>query len=147
MSENKDLRIVSREEITLEAARDNLDEIMAFVEDQLEATDILLRDQMKLMVSIEEIFVNIATYAYKPGTGEVSVIFERCEEPAEVRITFVDQGVPYDPLAKEDPDITLPAEKRQIGGLGIFMVKKSVDDMVYEYRDHCNILTLIKAIG
>ena len=69
------------------------------------------------------------------------------EEPIEASITFIDKGVPYDPLAKEDPDIMLPAEQRQIGGLGIFMVKKSMDDVLYEYKDGQNILTLKKKMG
>ncbi len=71
---------------------------------------------------------------------------EVSENPASVAITFTDQGIPYNPLAKEDPDVALSADERQIGGLGIFMVKKSMDGMDYEYRDGKNILTIRKRI-
>ena len=69
---------------------------------------------------------------------------EVSEEPVTVMITFVDHGIPYDPLAKEDPDIKLPADEREVGGLGIFMTKKIMDDVTYTYKDGKNILTLKK---
>ena len=69
---------------------------------------------------------------------------ELSEEPLSVVITFIDNGVPYDPLRKNDPDTTLSAEEREIGGLGIYMVKKSMDGVEYEYKDGQNILKIIK---
>ena len=99
---------------------------------------------MQIDVAVEEIFMNIASYAYAPATGTAQVILTLCEEPRGVEITFIDGGVPYDPLAKEDPDVTLSAQERQIGGLGIFMVKKTMDAMTYEYRDQKNILKIKK---
>lgn len=63
-----------------------------------------------------------------------------------ISITFSDSGKPYNPLEKPDPDVTLSAEERSIGGLGIFMVKKSMDDMRYEYKDGQNILTITKRL-
>ncbi len=71
---------------------------------------------------------------------------EVSEDPVTVTITFIDHGVPYDPLAKQDPDLTLSADDRQIGGLGIFMTKKIMDDVAYEYKDGQNILTLKKQL-
>ena len=67
-------------------------------------------------------------------------------ENGEVALKFEDEGVPYNPLEKDDPDVTLSVEDREIGGLGIFMVKKSMDDMYYEYKDGKNILTLMKKL-
>ena len=89
---------------------------------------------------------NIAHYAYYPKEGTATVRVEVLEEPLAVVITFIDNGVPYDPLKNADPDITLSAEEREIGGLGIYMVKKSMDDIFYEYRDGQNILKIRKKI-
>ena len=105
-----------------------------------------MKEQIQLDVAVEEIFVNIASYAYAPNTGYALIQINELSDPKRVQITFVDEGVPYDPLAKEDPDVTLSAEERQIGGLGIYMVKKSMDNMTYEYKDNKNILTIEKNI-
>ena len=131
-------------ELTIEAKVENLNEVLAFVDERLEELDCPMKAQMQLDVAVEEIFVNIASYAYAPGTGSATIRFDR--EEGAVCITFVDSGVPYDPLAKEDPDVTLSAEERGIGGLGIYMVKKSVDDMNYVYRNGQNILSIRKTI-
>ena len=133
-------------ELTLEAKVENLDEVLNFVNDFLEEKGCSPKAQMQLDVAVEEIFVNIASYAYKPGAGTATVQITSAPEPRSVIVTFTDQGIPYDPLAKEDPDVTLSAEERPIGGLGIFMVKKSMDDVAYEYKDGSNILTIKKAI-
>ena len=81
---------------------------------------------------------------YPSGTGDAVISLRRTEDPRAVEITFTDSGIPYDPLAKADPDVTLSAEERQIGGLGIYMVKKSMDEMKYRYEDGKNILTIRK---
>ena len=138
--------VFSINKLSVEALIEKLDEVIAFVDAELEAADCSMKTQMKIDVAVEEIFVNIAHYAYTPNVGMADIIVEITGEPAAARITFVDSGVPYNPLAKEDPDVTLSAEKRKIGGLGIFMVKKSMDDVLYEYRDGQNRLTLIKAL-
>ena len=101
---------------------------------------------MQLDLAVEEIFVNIANYAYAPGKGNATVRVEVSGDPVTVSITFIDRGMPYDPLKKDDPDITLSASERGIGGLGIFMTKRIMDDIVYEYKDGQNILTLKKTI-
>ena len=99
---------------------------------------------MQIDVAIDELFANIANYAYTPDVGPATVRVEVEEDPLTVVITFIDKGIPYDPLAKEDPDITLSAEEREIGGLGIFMVKQTMDEISYEYKDGQNILTIKK---
>jgi anti-sigma regulatory factor (Ser/Thr protein kinase) len=99
---------------------------------------------MRIMIAVEEIYVNICHYAYAPDTGKAFVHIETTSDPKCAVVTFVDSGVPYDPTAKEDPDITLSAEERKIGGLGIFMTKQIMDEVKYEYKDGLNILTLIK---
>ena len=126
----------------MEATKDNLPRAMAFIDEHLESVDCPMKEKMQIDVAVEEIFINIANYAYDPGKGKVTIRVEAQE--GEAVITFIDSGVPYDPLAREDPDVTLPAEERQIGGLGIFMVKNTMDDMSYENKDGKNILTLTK---
>ncbi|MDE6984956.1 MAG: ATP-binding protein, partial [Lachnospiraceae bacterium] len=98
-------------------------------------------------VAIDELFGNIAHYAYNPEVGSATVRVEVIRSPLAVVITFIDNGVQYDPLAKEDPDTALSAEEREIGGLGIYMVKKSMDEITYEYREGQNILRIRKNIG
>ncbi len=134
-------------EKTFDAAVDQLDEVLAFVTDQLDQLDCPPKHRIQIEVAVEELFVNIASYAYRPGTGTADVTVEAFDNPKAVEITFKDSGVPYDPLAKQDPDISLSADDRQIGGLGIFMVKKTMDDMRYEYKDNKNVLTIRKVIG
>ncbi|WP_026518699.1 ATP-binding protein [Butyrivibrio sp. MC2021] len=131
-------------ELILEAKTDNLDKVIAFLEEQLESMGCSMKLQMQLDVAVEEIFVNIASYAYGSGTGDALIRINHETDPERVVITFIDEGVPYDPLKKEDPDVSLSAEEREIGGLGIFMVKKTMDDMSYEWLDGKNILTLTK---
>ena len=133
-------------ELELEALTDNLSKVQAFVDEQLEEADCPIKIQMQIDIAVEEIFVNIAHYAYSNETGKATVRIEILPDPPSVDITFIDKGIPYDPLAKPDPDVTLSAEERKIGGLGIFMVKKSMDDVKYQYLDGHNILTLKKGL-
>ena len=134
------------DELTLDATVENLEKALAFVDERLEALDCPMPKQMQIDVAVEELFVNVAHYAYAPDVGQITLRFEVKDEPKRAEITFIDGGVPYDPLAKPDPDVTLSAEDRQIGGLGIFMVKKSMDDMKYEYKDGQNVLTIVKGL-
>lgn len=131
-------------ELTLQAKRENLDEVLAFVEKELEEKKCPMMVLMQVQIAVEEIFVNIANYAYGSQNGTATIRIEVGGDPLQVIITFIDQGVPYDPLKKEDPDVTLTAEERKIGGLGIFMVKQSMDDVKYEYAEGKNILTICK---
>ena len=134
------------DELTLDATVENLDKVLAFVDEHLETLGCPMKTQMQIDIAVEEMFVNIAHYAYAPNTGAATVRFESVDDPRRVLITLIDSGIPYDPLAKEDPDITLSADERPIGGLGIYMVKKSMDDIRYKNRNGQNILTIVKNI-
>ena len=133
-------------ELTIAATVENIESVTDFVNEQLEALDCPMKAQMQIDIAIDEIFSNIAHYAYNPEIGQATVRVEVPEDPLSVMITFIDNGVPYDPLAKADPDTTLSAEEREIGGLGIYMVKKSMDDITYEYKDGQNILSIKKKL-
>ncbi len=133
-------------ELTIDATIDNVAAVTVFVDEQLEQLDCPMKTQMQVDIAIDELFGNIANYAYNPEIGAATVRVEVTENPLAVVITFIDNGVPYDPLAKSDPDITLPAEEREIGGLGIYMVKRTMDDVSYEYKNGQNILKIRKNI-
>lgn len=131
-------------ELTTTATIENIQTVTDFVNEQLEALSCPMKAMMQIDIAIDELFGNIAHYAYHPEVGSATVRVEVTEDPLAVIITFIDNGVPYDPLAAEDPDITLSAEERTVGGLGIYMVKKSMDEISYEYKDGQNILTIKK---
>ncbi len=131
-------------ELTIDATTDNIPVVTDFVNEQLEEHGCSLKSQMQIDIAIDELFGNIAQYAYEQNVGSATVRVELSEEPLSVIITFIDNGVPYDPLRKNDPDTTLSAEEREIGGLGIYMVKKSMDGIEYEYKDGQNILKITK---
>ena len=135
----------TREELILPAKVENLDEVQAFVGERV-GEDCSPKAQMQLDLAVEEIFVNIANYAYAPGEGKAAVRVQVSEEPRRVDVTFRDRGVPYNPLEKEDPDVTALAAERKLGGLGIFLTKQLMDEVQYEYRDGQNVLTLTKRI-
>ena len=133
-------------ELTIAATVENIEAVTDFVNQQLEELACPMKAQMQINIAIDELFSNIAHYSYNPEIGQATVRIEVMENPLAVSITFIDNGVPYDPLSKEDPDLTLSAEERQIGGLGIYMVKKSMDEITYEYKDGQNILSIKKCI-
>ena len=133
-------------ELTIAATVENIDAVTDFVNEQLEALECPMKAQMQIDIAIDELFGNIAHYAYNPDVGSATVRVEVTENPLAVIITFIDNGIPYDPLANEDPDVTLSAEERGIGGLGIYMAKKTMDEILYEYRGGQNILTIKKKI-
>ena len=134
-------------EITLEATIQNIAAATEFIDTELEQTGCSTKVRFQIDMAIDELYTNVASYAYPSGKGDLTVRFEADKASRTIRVTFEDRGIPYNPLEKEDPDVTLPAEKRQIGGLGIFMVKKMMDGMYYEYNDGKNILTIEKKIG
>ena len=132
--------------ITLPAAVENIGKITAFVEGKLEERDCPLKKTMEISMAVDEVMANVAMYAYAPGTGDVTVQFGFEEASRTASVTFIDGGVAFDPLAKEDPDVTLPAEQRKIGGLGIFLVKKTMDEVTYKREDNKNVLCIRKKI-
>jgi len=133
-------------ELTVDATIENITSVTAFVEEQLEVMDCPMKTVMQINIVIDELFSNIANYAYPSGAGPATVRIEALEEPKAVKITFIDKGIPYNPLLNEEPDVTLSAEERKVGGLGIFLVKKSVDDISYEYQNGQNILQIVKRL-
>ena len=132
------------EKITVDALLENLQEVIDFATEKLEARECPMKASMQLELVIEEIFVNIASYAYHPEIGPATFCMEFEENPVAVVITFIDGGKPYNPLEKKDPDTTLDIDERDVGGLGIFLVKKNVDEIAYEYADEKNILRMKK---
>lgn len=124
---------------------EELDNVTAFIEEECEKIDCPLRDQMQINIALEEMFVNVAHYAYHPEDGLVEV--QVSGEDKTLTISLIDSGTPYNPLAKEDPDVTLDAGDRPIGGLGIFMTKKIMDEVEYKFEDGKNIFTMRKKVG
>ena len=128
------------------ARKDTLPEVMAFTEECLESFDCSMKNSMAICVAVEEIFVNIASYAYGDGTGEASLSFGFDEDERLMTLVVADNGIPFNPLEREEPDITLSAADRDIGGLGIFITKKTMDTVSYENENGKNILTMTKKI-
>lgn len=130
-------------ELTIDANLENLDNVLQFVEGSLEIAECPMKVIMQIAVCVEEVFVNVANYAYGDKQGDCTITVEIQDNNA--KITLIDRGIPFNPLAKEDPDITLSADERQIGGLGIFMVKKSMDKVFYSNDDGNNIFIMEKS--
>ena len=131
-------------ELTLDATIENVETVTDFVNAQLEDFGCPMKVQMQIDIAIDELFGNIAHYAYGGETGSATVRLELQEDPRAAVITFIDSGVPFDPLKSDDPDTTLSAQERKIGGLGIFLVKKVMDETSYEYKDGSNRFTMVK---
>ena len=130
----------------MKATLESIPEATAFIDGELEALDCPMKAQMQIDVAIDELFGNIAHYAYPDGTGDATVRFDFDAAERMARISFVDGGVPFDPLKQTDPDVTLSAEDRAVGGLGIFLVKKTMDKVEYRYENGMNITTIHKHI-
>lgn len=131
-------------QLTKPAKREEIPSVIAFVDEELEQAHCPWKDRMQISIAIDELYGNIASYAYSDEDGQVTVTVEADTDSRSVCISFIDEGKPFDPLSREDPDTTVSARKRQIGGLGIFMVKKSMDELHYEYENGKNILTIRK---
>lgn len=123
-----------------------LSDVIAFTEEELEKACCPMKAIMPITVAIEEVFVNAAHYAYPNSSGEIILGIDFDSESRTMTFRMTDSGIPFDPLAKPDPDITLSAAERQIGGLGIFMMKMTMDKVSYVYKDGQNILTMKKVI-
>ena len=131
---------------TFPAKTEALPEVLGFVEETLEGFECSMKTQMAICVAIEEVFVNVAHYAYPGGEGDVTLGIGFDEPSRTVTFRMTDGGVPFDPLNKQDPDITLSAEEREVGGLGIFITKKTMDTLAYTYENAENILTMTKKV-
>lgn len=133
-------------EITLDATVENIQTVTEFINQELQKLNCSSNVQAEIDIALDELFGNVANYAYNPDVGTVTVRIEATEKPISVDITFIDKGVPYNPLEQEAPDITLSAEERPIGGLGIYLVKQMMDTVSYEYVNDSNVLTFRKLI-
>ena len=131
---------------TFPAKTEALSDVLGYVEQTLEGYECPMKIQMAVCVAIEEVFVNVAHYAYGDGEGDMTLGIGFDEASRTVTFRMSDKGVPFDPLKKPDPDITLSAEDRDIGGLGIFITKKTMDTVEYAYENGENVLTMIKKI-
>ena len=131
---------------TFEAKTEVLPDVLGFVDEMLEKYECPMKIQTAVCVAIEEVFVNVARYAYRNGEGDVILGIGFDKESGEFTFRMVDNGVPFDPLKKPDPDITLSADEREIGGLGIFITKKTMDTVKYAYENGENVLTMTKRI-
>ena len=131
---------------TFPARVDALSDVLGFVDQTLESYECPMKIQTAICVAIEEVFVNVAHYAYGDGEGDMTLGIDFDEKSRNITFRMTDKGTPFDPLKKPDPDITLSAEDREIGGLGIFITKKTMDTVSYAYENGENILTMIKKI-
>ena len=120
--------------------------IIDFVNRELESLGCSRKTEAQIDIAIDELYSNIANYGYEEDDGQVTVTLDTDTVPRTVTISFTDEGKPFNPLERADPDVTLSAKDRKIGGLGIYMVKKSMDDVSYEYKDGKNILTIRKTL-
>ena len=134
-------------EITLEAKIENVDKVIEFVNEELDALGCQSKTKIEINVAIDEIFANIANYAYNPNIGKATIQVDASDDKKSIIITFIDKGVPFDPLIKKDPNVSLSVEERDVGGLGIFIVKKTMDKVEYEYKENQNILKITKRIN
>mgnify|MGYP003455342162 CR=1 FL=1 len=131
-------------EITVDSKIENIGALTAFVEKELEPFEPSMKAQMQINVAIDELFSNVVHYS---GSSKMTLVLEVVEDVLSASLTFIDNGVAYDPLAKADPDVTLSADDREIGGLGIFLVKKTMDQMEYKRDGEKNILKITKKLG
>ena len=131
---------------TFPAKIEMLTDVLSFVEETLESYECSMKTQTAICVAIEEVFVNVAHYAYKDGNGDVTFDIDFDKESRNVTFRMADKGVAFNPLNKPDPDTTLSVDEREIGGLGIFITKKTMDTVSYDYKNNENILTMIKKI-
>ena len=132
--------------LNVEATIENLAKVFVFLQESLEKADVPPKVKRQIKLCVEELYMNITHYAYNPNTGPASIAVDvvNDREPTRIVISFTDEGIPYDPLAKEDPDLELGLDERPVGGLGIYLVKNTMDKIEYERKDDRNILTIEK---
>ena len=130
--------------LKIQAVTENLGQVSEWLEEMLRILDVPMKTQMQILLAAEEIFVNIANYAYAPGVGDVLIRIGYDMDTHTVRLAFIDSGTPYNPLEKEDPDTKLSAQDREIGGLGIYLVKQTMDKVEYVHNNLYNVLTIEK---
>ena len=145
--ERKEEKTEAANELVVDADTEKLAEVNAFISRYLEAAECSVKTEMEILLAVEEIFTNVASYAYTEEKGKAIIRVMLSDRPSSITISILDWGIPYDPLAKEDPDVTLSADKRDIGGLGVFLAKQVMDEIDYERTDGQNILTMKKILA
>jgi anti-sigma regulatory factor (Ser/Thr protein kinase) len=131
-------------QLEFEARIENIGVLIGAVEELLETLDCPMKAAMQVNVAIDELLSNICYYAYGDGVGKVYATVEVMPDKRGITITLEDEGEPFDPLAHEDPDVTLDVDQRGIGGLGILLVKRTMDAVRYEYKNGRNRLSFVK---
>lgn len=132
--------------ITVPAELDQLTKVQMFITAELEKCDCPAKAQFQIEIAVEEIFVNIVSYAYRPDVGEATICCAVEENPLRVTIQFLDHGHPFDPLERPEADTGENALLETEGGLGILLVKRNMDDVQYTYENGKNILTIRKRL-
>lgn len=132
--------------LEIEAVKENLNDVLSFVVSALEEAGCSQADLFKIKLCTEEIFINVASYAYYPGTGPATIILDVSGGPVVVMLQFIDKGVPFDPLSKPDPVRNRPLREAKKGGMGILITKTYMDEVSYDRKDGQNILTMKKAV-
>ena len=123
-----------------------LNDVMLFTEEEMLKANASMKIITQVKICVEEIFVNIAHYAYEDKNGEAKISILYNDNENTMTFIFEDNGFSYNPLERKDPDITLTAEEREIGGLGIYICKKTMEDIMYKYENEKNILTMTKKL-
>lgn len=135
------------QKLEVEAKMEYFSQVTQMVEEMLSEYACSPKILMQIQIALEEIFVNVAHYAYQTDEKPLTVQCEVCGEPPQLSVEFTDSGIPYNPLKRKEPNLTESAEERKIGGLGIYMVKQYMDEMTYAYKDGKNVLCIRKTIG
>ena len=132
-------------EITVGAKIENIKVVINFINQGLDETGCPEKMRKQIDIAVDELFSNIAQYAYGENVGDAQICVGFENNPKSVVISFADKGIPYNPLEKDDPDVTLSVDDRPIGGLGIFLAKNIMDIISYEFKEGKNILTVKKS--
>ena len=130
-------------QIAIKSNEDNLDFVLSKFDEALEDYNLPVKFKLQLELVLEELFINICNYAFE-DEGEIIIQHFVEDNPLRIIINFIDEGVPFNPLEKEMPDLSLSAEDRELGGLGLTIVRKNVDFIEYHYENNKNILTIQK---
>ena len=133
-------------ELTIEAKIENIGIVTDFLDEVLDELGCPMKAHMQIAVALDELFTNISHYSYAPATGNATIQIEADKDNSNVTVTLIDSGIPFNPLSRKEPDTTLSADKREIGGLGIFLVRKTMDDISYEYSNKQNIVRIKKSL-
>lgn len=124
-----------------------LDNVRAFADEVLTDTTASTEDRLAIELAVEEVFVNIVKYACLPEAGKITVSCEHDSDNEAVEIRFLDEGHPFNPLSMKDPDLKADLSERNPGGLGIYMLKKLMDRVEYDYVEGRNRLVIWKKLS